>query len=120
MNRKDARWWVPLISGPLIFLRSVLSPAYDLLFGWVDRRLARKNEERLVGDVRLALRFLFTQYAGRIFPSEGVPVPLGFDYAFLTVALDNLLLRFTRGRGELGVQIAATFHLRTGTTFLSC
>ena len=105
----NARWWVSLIRGPLVLLRAILSPLYTLLFGWLDKRLAKQNEERLAKDISLALRFLFMEGRGRIIPNEGVPFPPGFDYAFVTVARDNLLFRFTRGRGELSVNVAPTF-----------
>ena len=51
--------------------------------------------------------FLFDQYHGHRVPNEGIPFPPGFDYAFITVAADNLLIRFCRGRGELDVRIAS-------------
>jgi hypothetical protein len=101
------RWWVRLVVGILSFLRSMISPAYDLTFGWIDRRLAQKRQQRLASEIKTALRFLFTE--GSIIPNEGLPFPTGFDYAFVTIAFRNLLLRFTRGREALGVHVAPKF-----------
>jgi hypothetical protein len=86
-----------------------LAPTYELVFGWLDRHLARKHEERLAAEIKLALRFLFAQRDGRIIPNAGVPFPPSFDYAFVTVAVENFVLRFSRGRGDLAVQLAPCF-----------
>ena len=93
---------------PLIVLRAVLAPLYDLAFGCLDRRSARKQEDQLARDIHFALKFLFTDYGGRIVPNRGVPFPPGFDYAFVTVEVHDLLVRFCRGRGELGALVTPT------------
>src|SRR5688572_41580 len=106
MNSKRAKWWVPTVVTALTFLRSVFAPVYDLTFGRIDRRLAKKDQERLANDIELAFRFLFEAQKGRIVPNHGLPFPPGFDYAFVTIEISNMLLRFTRGRGVVGVQVA--------------
>jgi hypothetical protein len=103
-----ARWWVPLVRGPLVVLRAILSPLYSLFFGWLETCLARQHEEQLAKEVRFALRFLFADGRGRIIPNQGVPFPPAFDYAFVTIQREYVLLRFSRGRGELGVNAAPT------------
>jgi hypothetical protein len=90
-------------------LGAIVVPAYKLLFGWLDRRLASKNQERLAAEIRLVLPFLFTEGHGEIAPNEGVPFPPPFDYAFVTVSFDRFLLRFARGRGELTIGVAPVF-----------
>jgi hypothetical protein len=97
------------MTGPLRLLRFLVAPVYDLVFGWLDRSIALKHQKRLADDVRLTMRFLFTQEKGNVIPSEGVPFPPGFDCAFVTIALSNVLLRVGRGRGELGVHVAPAF-----------
>jgi hypothetical protein len=109
MNREAESWVVAIVRPPLLLLRFILRPLSTLAFGGVNRRIAKKNEARLIQDVEDALAFLFTEYGGRIVPNEGVPFPPSFDYAFVTVALNDLFLRFTRGRGELGAHVAPTF-----------
>lgn len=106
MYRKP-KWWVPFVRPPLLIVRAVLSPLYHLSFDWLDRRLAKKREERLARDVQLAMKFLFTDHGARIVPNEGVRFPPSFDYAFVTVALDDVFIRFCRGRGELSVSVAS-------------
>ena len=108
MNRAVHRWILNyLVAPPFTLLRAILSPTYDLLFGWLDRRLARKGEQKLAQDVRDAIPYLFREHQGHIVPNQGVPFPPGFDYAFVTVAVGDILIRFCRGRGELDVRIAS-------------
>jgi hypothetical protein len=109
VNREAESWLVAIVRPPLLLGRFVLSPLTKLLFGGVNRHLAKKHEGQLAQGIHDALPFLFTEYKGSIVPNEGVPFPPSFDYAFVTVSLENLFLRFTRGRGELGVQVAAAF-----------
>jgi hypothetical protein len=77
-----------------------------LLFASLNKRMGRKGQKRLAQDVEAALPFLFSQYHARFVPNEGVRFPEPFDYATVTMALDDLLLRVVRGRGELHVNIA--------------
>jgi len=109
MNREAGSWLIAAVRLPLIILRFVFGPVFSLLFGWVDMRLASKHEKQLVQDVKDALPFLFAEQKGRLVPNEAIPCPPAFDYAFVTVALDGLLLRFSRGRGELAVSAAPVF-----------
>jgi hypothetical protein len=90
-------------------LSLITKPIGNLAFGWLDRILAAKHEKRLADEVRLKMRFLFTQHGGRIVANEGVRFPPAFDYAFVTVDVNNLLLRFSRGRGEIGAHAAPAF-----------
>ncbi len=106
---RGEKWWFSFIRGPLVFLGSILGPLYNLSFGWLDRHLSRKDEERFGNDVRSALPFLFVDGKGRIIKNQGVPFPTPFDYAFVTVEFDNILFRFSRGRGELGANVAPSF-----------
>ena len=87
----------------------ILRKVYNPCFGWLDRRIARQNERRFADEVRTHLPFLFSEYGARIIPNEGVPFPPSFDGAFVTLALDPLRLRFSRGRGDFGVQVASEF-----------
>ena len=52
------------------------------------------------------MRFLFAKHDARIIPNEGVRFPPPFDYAVATIAVENLVLRFIRGLGEVGVFVA--------------
>jgi hypothetical protein len=109
MNWGPESWLVAIMRPPLVLLRFILSPVSKPVFGRVNIRIAKKNEAQLRQDVADALPFLFSEYAGHVVPNEGVPFPPSFDYAFVTVALDDLFLRVTRGRGDLGVNVAPAF-----------
>jgi|SRR5271165_738982 len=85
----------------------VIGKIYKLCFGWLDRRIARKNQERFAQDVRTHLSFLFTDHAAQVISNEGVRFPPGFDGAYVTVAAETLLFRFARERGDFGVEVAS-------------
>lgn len=87
----------------------MFGPILTLAFSGINNRIARKDEDCLLQDVQGSLSFLFEEYGGRVIPSDDVPFPPGFDYAFVTVSLGGFLLRFVRGRGELGVCLAPEF-----------
>ena len=82
---------------PLLVLVFIFGNIYKLCFGWLDKRIARKNEERFADEIRAHLSFLFTEYGAHRTPNEGVPFPLPFDGACVTVAVGTLYLRFFRG-----------------------
>ncbi len=112
MDRQLKRWLLlNVVRPPLELLRLLFSPI-GLLLGCLDRFLARRYEKRLGADVVEAMPFLFTTYRGRIVPNEEVPFPPGFDYAFVTVEVETMLIRFCRGRGELDVQVGSKQHPR--------
>ena len=71
--------------------------------------MARQNEQRFAEDIRTCLAFLFSEYGATVVPNEGVPFPLSFDRAYVTVAVGNLRLRFVRGRGDFSVRVASAF-----------
>ena len=96
-----------LVRPPLVVLGFILSPVW-FLFGLSDKQLALRDQKKLEQEIRHSMPFLFDEHHGRIVPNQGVPFPPGFDYAFVTVAVDNLSIRFCRGRGELDIRIART------------
>ena len=78
----------------------------------LDRPLSRREERKLRLDIADAMPFLFQERHARIVPNEGVPFPPGFDYAFVTIEIENMLIRFCRGRGELTVHVGSRAHPR--------
>jgi hypothetical protein len=85
-----------VLAFPLIlpgFIDGVVSVLLGKLFPvtWLDRRLARKDYERLSAEVQRKLQFLFTEYGGRVVPNDR-EYPLVFDYAVVTVAVGKLRL----------------------------
>ena len=108
MNRETRRWIRRNIESPVAtLLGSIISPIYHLLFDGLDRRNARRNQAKLAQEIQTELSFLFGAHRGNIVPNEGVPFPPSFDYAFVTVAVDDILIRFCRGRGDLDVHVAS-------------
>jgi len=80
-----------------------------MTIGVLDKRLARKYERQLAADVRFAFSKVLGGDTIRIVPNLGVRFPPGFDYAYVTLKLENFFLRFIRGRGEFGVLVAPEF-----------
>ena len=79
---------------------------------WLTRK---KHEDRLVRDVQSHLSFLFRDYGARIIANDRTMLPPpAFDYAFVTVALDDVFFRLCRGRGEVYVDIAVSSRRRAG------
>ena len=104
-----ARIVIAILRPPLLVLGFVFGNLYELCFGWLDKRIARQNEQRFAEDVRTHLAFLFSEHGAKVITNEGVPFPPSFDGAYVTVAVGNLRLRFVRGRGDLSVKVASAF-----------
>jgi hypothetical protein len=94
-----------LIRPPLTVLGYLLEPVCAL-FGFSDKQIALRNQGKLEQDIRNSLSFLFDAENGRVVPNQGVPFPPAFDYAFVTVAVDDVIIRFCRGCGDLDIQVA--------------
>ena len=91
------------ILGPALrIIGFVLGNTYKLCFGWLDKRIARQNEQRFAEDIRRYLAFLFLERERRSFQMKELLSPPGFDGAYVTVAVGNLRLLFVRGRGDFG------------------
>jgi hypothetical protein len=88
---------------------------YKLFFSWwLDPKTHRKNHEQFEQEIRNRVSCLFTNYGGQIVPNNQ-DYPQAFDYAVITVAVDTMLLRFVRGRGDFRVdvcpkQMAGAWH----------
>ncbi len=104
-----ARIVIATLRPPLLVLGFVFGNLYKLCFDWLDKRMARQNEQRFAEDIRTYLAFLFSEHGAKVVPNEGVPFPPSFDGAYVTVAVGNLRLRFVRRRGDFSVRIASAF-----------
>ena len=108
LSRRATRILVKYIIGPPFTLAwEGLAIVFGPLIRFLDKRLARADERRLEEDVRRELPFLFDELGGRILPGDPEAPAPGFDYAFLTIELGNLLVRFCRGRGDLDVLVGS-------------
>ena len=109
MSQGINSWIVAALRPPAVVLKFVLGSLYSILFRRADKRSAARDEQRLARDIQDALPSLFSEYQGRIVRSGDSRVPPPFDYATVTIALADVLIRFTRGRRELAVYVAPVF-----------
>jgi hypothetical protein len=100
---------IAILRPPLLVLGFIFGNLYNLCFGWHDKRLARQGEHCFADDIRRYLPFLFSEHGATVIPNEGVPFPPSFDGAYVTIAVENLRLRFIRGRGDFSVRVASAF-----------
>jgi hypothetical protein len=84
---------------------TIVSPVYDIAFGPLGERSQRKRERRFQDEIRRSLPWLFARYEAKVIPNTQ-SYPRAFDYAVVTIALGNILIRFVSGRGELRADIA--------------
>ncbi len=96
-----------IVGPPLVLVGKVLGVAFGPVSKALKVHFARQEARRLEQDIRNELPFLFSQHQGRIVPTPNVPLLPGFDYAFVTVEVMGLRIRFCRGRGELDVGVGA-------------
>jgi hypothetical protein len=94
---------------PFLALGFVFGNLYKFCFTWLEKRVARKHEQRFTEDIRRHLAFLFAEHGAEVIPNTGVPFPPSFDGAYVTVAVGNVHLRFARGRGDFAVGVASAF-----------
>jgi hypothetical protein len=112
-----AQFVVAILRPPLMVLGFIFGSLYKISFGLLDKRAARKNDQRFAEDIRTYLSFLFTEKGARIMPNEGV-LFRAFDGAYVTVAVGILRLRFCRGRGDFSVVVASEFAPQHWEDFL--
>lgn len=93
-----------------VFIAPVLGMLYKILFGRSDLRRSKLNEARLARDIQGECSFLFEEQSAQIITNPDARHPRPFDYAVVRIATGNLLLSFTRGRGELTVEVCAAQH----------
>lgn len=87
----------------------IIGAVFKLLFGWLDgSSIARKNQQQFAEEIENQFQFLFKEHSARIVPNDpDVPFPPSFDGAYVTVATDSIRFRFTRGRGDFLLEVAA-------------
>jgi hypothetical protein len=105
MTRKTKRWIIlNVIRPPLVLVRVIVSATYNVLFGWVKKRVRNHSEKELERDIRDALPFLFESYQAIVEPPR-IDLPSRYYYLSVTVRIDRMRIRFSRGRGELDVKV---------------
>jgi len=114
MTKRVTRWMVEELVRPIVVtVGSGVEKIYDLIFRERNIRASIERENQLASEIRLHLGFLFREYSAAVVPIETVERakvstqhPRPFDWAFAVVALDDLVLKFFRGRGDLCVWVA--------------
>jgi len=112
LNRLWRRVLIELLR-PFVLIGVGIEKVYNFAFWKSNVRLSMENEKRLACDIAQSIPFLFREYAGVFVPIDSIeePVPKSlqhprpFDYAVVVVAVEDLLFRFIRGRGDIGVQV---------------
>lgn len=87
----------------------VLGKTWKLCFGWLENRVAKKYDEEFAQDIRANLHLFFSERKARVLSNEGKQLLRAFDAAYVTIAVDTLLFKFCRCRGEFHVQVASEF-----------
>jgi hypothetical protein len=100
--------WIRIIRPPILAIGFVFSTIYTGLFQWwLDPLVSKKGDERLATDVKQSLPFLFSEKAAKIVPSDDYWVQRAFNLSVVTVATEDLWIRFIRVRGQFDVEVAS-------------
>jgi hypothetical protein len=101
--------WIRVATPPFAAAGLVLRTIYADLFGWwLDRRRSRRVEAALGKEIRRKLEFLFLEKHARIVPNDDLEIASTFQLSVLTVATDDLNIRFVTRRGQFEVEVASS------------
>lgn len=91
---------------PIWILWLVASHVVDEYFfdGRFEKRYAQRLNDQFAAEIQERVPILFTDFGARIVPNTE-DHPRAFDFAAVTVAVDRMLLLFTRSRGEFEVDV---------------
>jgi hypothetical protein len=90
----------------LLVSGSVIGWAYKIAFGWLDELLYQRDRKRFIREIEQGFAELFSKRVGKVVSHEGKNLIHAFDYVSVTVEFDEILVRVTRGRGEMLVQVS--------------
>jgi hypothetical protein len=89
-NPRPPALWVRIVIAilrpPLLVLGFVFGNLYKLCFGWLDKRMARQNEQRFAEDIRTHLAFLFSEHGAHFIPNANAFPSLRSSKDVATVA----------------------------------
>jgi hypothetical protein len=107
MKRRSV--WIRVARPPFAAAGLVMRTIYADLFGWwLDRRRSRKLETALVKEIRHKLGFLFLEKNARIIPNDDFKIASTFQLSVVTVATDDVHIRFVNRRGQFEVEVASS------------
>jgi hypothetical protein len=110
MNKQSNSWmrtFITLTAPPARALGFLLSVLYSLLFRWwLDKLMVKKGNEKFAEEIRETLPFLFSAYGAQVIPNDREP-RASFDFAYVTVSMSGLILRFCRGLGTTSIDVSS-------------
>jgi hypothetical protein len=83
----------------------IIIATYGWLHDWWPGDYSNKLREQFAIEIKKRVSCLFSVYGGSIIPNTE-KYPAAFDYAVVTIAIDNMLFRFIRGRMDFRVDVA--------------
>jgi hypothetical protein len=97
-----------MVFAPVLFvLGFVTVEGYKLLFGWWRGKIVTERRQlEFRKELQSSLEFLFSEHQAKFVQNEGVPEIPPFNYVVTTIAVENMLFRFIKGRGEFVVEMA--------------
>jgi hypothetical protein len=101
------RWLIEILGPPVRMVAYLVGKIYSLLFGWYDKKLARRAISQLEQEIHQQLSFLFSSHSAQMMPIEEIRSLKDIDWPTITVSVGGLLLRFLRWRGELQVYVTS-------------
>jgi hypothetical protein len=94
-----------ILRRPLVLVKFAVTTLYGIFFAWwLDKLIVRRSNKQFSADIRTYLAFLFERYRARVLPNDREPPP-SFDWALVTVSINNVILQFFRDRGTVTVRV---------------
>jgi hypothetical protein len=106
MGRELNKWVVALVTPPLRVGGFIIGNVYSLLFGWYDKRLARRAQHKWTQEVQEQVSFLFSDYDAQIVPQPEIKRLSDIDWPSVTLSVDGMLFEFLLWRGDLSARVA--------------
>jgi hypothetical protein len=100
------RQFLRALFSPAIFLWIIVAGLVDkyLLGGRFEKKASDKLREQFAKEIQERVPCLFADFGAQIKPNAE-EYPPAFDYAAVTVAIDGMLLLFSRCRGDFKVEV---------------
>jgi hypothetical protein len=105
-RRPFARSLITVLRPFTLLIGAILKVVYPVLFGWLDRRLAEKEEQQLLKRVVIAFPYLFDSEGQKTALRDWTQkFPPGMDFATVIVRDDHIAYKFTHGLQEDGIAV---------------
>ena len=107
MSREFRKWLIAVSTPPARAIGFVVGGVFSLLYGPFYRRHVAERQEQLEDEVKYQLASLFRGHNARIPKNTEARNLCGLDASLVTVAVDELLLRFIRWREVFQVHVTS-------------